>query len=153
MIFTFLFLFWLILNASITLEIVIFGAIFSALVTMFSYKVTRVSPSLEKKAFKKIGLIIKYLLILVVEIVKANIDVIKLVLSRNPELSPTLKTIKVDLKSRVSLVALANSITLTPGTITVSMNKNELLIHALTKENSEGMEESVFVTQLKEMED
>ena len=48
MIFTFLFLFWLILNASITLEIVIFGAIFSALVTMFSYKVTRVSPSLEK---------------------------------------------------------------------------------------------------------
>ncbi len=153
MIFTFLFLFWLILNASITLEIVIFGAIFSALVTMFSYKVTRVSPSLEKKAFKKIGLIIKYLLILVVEIIKANIDVIKLVLSRNPELSPTLKTIKVDLKSRVSLVALANSITLTPGTITVSMNKNELLIHALTKENLEGMEESVFVTQLKEMED
>ena len=153
MIFTFLFLFWLILNASITLEIVIFGAIFSALVTMFSYKVTRVSPSLEKKAFKKIGLIIKYLLILVVEIIKANIDVIKLVLSRNPELSPTLKTIKVDLKSRVSLVALANSITLTPGTITVSMNKNELLIHALTKGNLEGMEESVFVTQLKEMED
>lgn len=153
MIFTFLFLFWLILNASITLEIVIFGAIFSALVTMFSYKVTRVSSSLEKKAFKKIGLIIKYLLILVVEIIKANIDVIKLVLSRNPELSPTLKTIKVDLKSRVSLVALANSITLTPGTITVSMNKNELLIHALTKENLEGMEESVFVTQLKEMED
>lgn len=153
MIFTFLFLFWLILNASTTLEIVIFGAIFCALVTMFSYKVTRVSPSLEKKAFKKIGLIIKYLLILVVEIVKANIDVIKLVLSRNPELSPTLKTIKVDLKSRVSLVALANSITLTPGTITVSMNKNELLIHALTKENLEGMEESVFVTQLKEMED
>lgn len=153
MIFTFLFLFWLILNASITLEIVIFGAIFSALVTMFSYKVTRVSPSLEKKALKKIGLIIKYLLILVVEIIKANIDVIKLVLSRNPELSPTLKTIKVDLKSRVSLVALANSITLTPGTITVSMNKNELLIHALTKENLEGMEESVFVTQLKEMED
>lgn len=153
MIFTFLFLFWLILNASITLEIVIFGAIFSALVTMFSYKVTRVSPSLEKKAFKKIGLIIKYLLILVVEIIKANIDVIKLVLSRNPELSPTLKTIKVDLKSRVSLVALSNSITLTPGTITVSMNKNELLIHALTKENLEGMEESVFVTQLKEMED
>ena len=153
MIFTFLFLFWLTLNASITLEIVIFGAIFSALVTMFSYKVTRVSPSLEKKAFKKIGLIIKYLLILVVEIIKANIDVIKLVLSRNPELSPTLKTIKVDLKSRVSLVALANSITLTPGTITVSMNKNELLIHALTKENLEGMEESVFVTQLKEMED
>ena len=121
--------------------------------TLFSYKVTRVSPSLEKKAFKKIGLIIKYLLILVVEIIKANIDVIKLVLSRNPELSPTLKTIKVDLKSRVSLVALANSITLTPGTITVSMNKNELLIHALTKENLEGMEESVFVTQLKEMED
>lgn len=153
MIFTLLFIFWLILNGNVTLEILLFGAFFSALVTMFSYKVLRVTPAMEKKALLKGHLIIKYLFILVVEIVKANIDVIKLVLSRDPELSPTLKTIKVDLRSRVSLVALANSITLTPGTITVSMNRDELLIHALTKDNLEGMEESIFVTQLQKMEE
>jgi multicomponent Na+:H+ antiporter subunit E len=153
MIFTLLFLFWIILNANLTLEIILFGAFFSALVTMFSYKILRVTPSLEKKAFLNLFLIIKYLLILIVEIIKANIDVIKLVLSKEPDLSPTLKTIKVDLKSRVSLVALANSITLTPGTITVSMNKNELLIHAIKKDNLVGIEESVFITQLQEMED
>lgn len=153
MIFTFLFLFWIILNGKITLEIVLFGAFFSGIVTMFSYKVLRITPSLEKKAFLKIPLIIKYLIVLVVEIIKANIQVIKLVLSKEPEISPTLKTIKVNLKSRVSRVALANSITLTPGTITVSMKENELLIHAITRENLEGMENSIFVQQLKRMED
>ncbi len=152
MIFTFLFLFWIILNGKITLEIVLFGAFFSALVTMFSYKILRVTPDLEKEAFSKIFLILKYFGILIVEIIKANIQVIKLVLSKNPEISPTLKLIKVDLKSRISMVALANSITLTPGTITVAMNENELYIHALTEENLEDIEDSIFVKQLKRME-
>lgn len=152
MIFILLVLFWIILNGSITSEILIFGVIFSGLVTFFSYKILRITPRLEKKAFLKLGLIIKYFIILIIEIFKANIDIIKLVLSKNPKISPTLKTIKVDLNSRISLVALANSITLTPGTITVSMNKNELLIHAITEENLIDMEESIFVTQLRKME-
>ena len=153
MIFSFLFIFWIILNGSITYEIILIGTVLSAFVTVFSYKNIRVSRELEKKVVKNLGKIIKYLTILLVEVIKANIDIIKLVLSKNPEISPTLKPMKAKLKSRISRVALANSITLTPGTITVSMNQDDLLIHAIEKSNLDGIEESIFVEKLQEMEE
>lgn len=153
MIFTFLFIFWLILNGKITMEIVLFGLILSMAVTRFSYKTIRISRELENRIVRKSSKIIKYLLILIVEIVKANIDIIKLVLTKDPEISPTLKTIKVDLKSRISRVVLANSITLTPGTITVTMDEDELLIHAIVKSNLDDIEKSIFVEKLNELEE
>ena len=152
MIFSFLFIFWIILNGSITYEIILIGTVLSAFVTVFSYKNIRVSRELEKKVVKNLGKIIKYLTILLVEVIKANIDIIKLVLSKNPEISPTLKPMKAKLKSRISRVALANSITLTPGTITASMNQDDLLIHAIEKSNLDGIEESIFVEKLQEMD-
>lgn len=153
MIFISLFIFWIILNGRITSETILFGIVFSALVTMLSYKTLRITKDLEKKIFKKTGKIIVYLGILVIEMIKANIDIIKLVLSKDPEISPTLKPMKARLKSRISRVALANSITLTPGTITVTMNENNLLIHAIEKSNLDGIEESIFVEKLQEIEE
>ena len=47
----------------------------------------------------------------------------------------------------------ANSITLTPGTFTVSMNDENLLIHAIRKSNLDGIEESIFVEKLQELEE
>ena len=47
---------------------------------------------------------------------------------------------------------LANSITLTPGTITVSVEGDHFFVHCLDRELAEGMEESVFVELLKQME-
>src|SRR5690606_20382667 len=151
MIFTFLFIFWLILNGKITMEIVLLGLILSMVVTRFSYKTIRVSRELEKKIINKFSKIIKYLFILLVEVIKPNVDIIKLVLTKDPEISPTLKTIKVDLKSRISKVALANSITLTPGTITVTMNGDQYLIHAIVKSNLDDIEKSIFVQKLEEL--
>ena len=153
MIFISLFIFWIILSERITSETILFGIVFSALVTMLSYKTLRITKDLEKKILKKTGKIIVYLGILVIEMIKANIDIIKLVLSKDPEISPTLKPMKARLKSRISRVALANSITLTPGTITVTMNENNLLIHAIEKSNLDGIEESIFVEKLQEIEE
>lgn len=153
MIFTLLFIFWVILNGRITVEVVLFGLFLSGAVTMFSHKTTRATKELERKVIKNFGKIIQYILILLVEIIKANIDIIKLVLTKKPEITPTLKTIEVDLKSRISRVILANSITLTPGTITVSMNNNEFLIHGIEKSNLDGIESSIFVKRLEELEE
>ena len=153
MLFLLLFVFWIILNGNITREILLFGVVISMIVYKFTYKSTRLTSSLERKALKKLPLIIKYLAILVFEVYKANIEIIKQVLSPHPEIKPTLKYFKADLRSRISLVALANSITLTPGTITVTMNEDELLIHALKVEYLDGIEESIFVEKLKELEE
>ena len=50
-------------------------------------------------------------------------------------------------------MALANSITLTPGTITVSLKDDTYEVHCLDKGLSEGIEDSCFVKLLKEMEE
>lgn len=148
-----LFIFWVVLNSNITIEIVLIGLLICTLVEIFIYKYLGISYRSEIKFFKKLPLMIKYLFILIIEVYKANLDIIKLVLSRKPEIKPALKYIRTDLKSKVSRVALANSITLTPGTITVTMNQDELLIHAIHEKNLEGIEESIFVKNLRELEE
>ena len=153
MIFTLLFIFWVILNEKLTTEVIVFGLFLSLFVTISSYKTIRISRQLEKKVVKKLWKIIVYLFILLVEIIKANIDIIKLVFTKDPEITPTLMPIKANLRSIISRVALANSITLTPGTFTVSMNDENLLIHAIRKSNLDGIEESIFVEKLQELEE
>ena len=68
-------------------------------------------------------------------------------------MEPVLVRVYTDLKTETARVILANSITLTPGTITVSLAGNELLVHCLDKSLSQGMEDSVFVQLLKKMEE
>ncbi len=153
MLYILLFLFWVILNGSITLEIVLFGVAICSFVYIFTFKNTRLSFNMEKRTLRKLCGVLKYLIILIVEVFKANINIIKIVLSPKPEIKPTLKFIKANLNSRIARVALANSITLTPGTITISLNENDYLIHALHKDYLEGIEESVFVEELKELEE
>lgn len=75
---------------------------------------------------------------LFVEITKANMSVIKAVLSPDMEISPT--TTKVPIKQSTDLgrVTFANSITLTPGTIAVVMGESNILVHALFSEMTDA---------------
>ena len=74
------------------------------------------------------------------EIVKANIDVVKRILSPN-NISPQLIDIPVPQKSDLGRVIYANSITLTPGTVSVALSRDSLTIHALTKEAADDLAE------------
>ena len=74
------------------------------------------------------------------EIVKANIDVAKIILSRNPPISPVMIRLDADQKTELGHVCYANSITLTPGTITVDVVDGKLDVHALTREAAEELE-------------
>jgi multicomponent Na+:H+ antiporter subunit E len=76
---------------------------------------------------------------LLLEIVKANIDVARIILRRRMPLSPTLFTTKGSQHSDLGLAIYANSITLTPGTVTVAVEETELTVHALTREAAEGV--------------
>ncbi|ALP53585.1 hypothetical protein Tel_10830 [Candidatus Tenderia electrophaga] len=69
------------------------------------------------------------------EIVKANIDVVRRILSwRATPISPQMIEIPQPQESDLGAVIYANSITLTPGTVTISLSKNSLTVHALSKE-------------------
>ena len=78
--------------------------------------------------------------------------VIHLILTDREEVEPVMISFHTDLKTDMAKAILANSITLTPGTITVSMEENELVVHCLDKSMADGMEDSVFVKMLEKLE-
>ena len=144
---------WIIFNGKITLEIAIFGVVISCAVFAFVCKFMGYSKEKERALYKKLPFFCKYVGLLVKEIVKANLAVCHLILSRRSVVEPVLVKVPVKLKTESAKVALANSITLTPGTITVSLTDQELLVHCLDKSFAEGMENSEFVKLLEAMEE
>ena len=76
---------------------------------------------------------------LIVEIIKANIDVVKLVLSPTSKISPTMVRVRASQQTDLGQVVYANSITLTPGTISVDVANNEILVHALSESGARDL--------------
>ena len=148
------FMLWLIFNGKITFEIIIAGALISVMLDVFIRKVLRLNLTAKNffMAVKILPHILLYVIVLLVEIIKANFAITKLVLSPNLEVEPCLVKFHTPLKTNAARVALANSITLTPGTITVSLEGNNLLVHALNREIADGLEGSIFERLLAVME-
>ena len=68
------------------------------------------------------------------------------------EITGSIVRFHTDLKSESAKVLLANSITMTPGTITASLDGDEYVVHCLDKSLAAGIDESIFVAQLRKME-
>lgn len=144
---------WIIFNGRITFEILWMGAVISAVVYAFICKFMDYSVKKDIYMIKRSGFFLKYFAVLIWEIVKANVDTMKLILSRRYIAEPVVVKFKSDLKTEMANVLLANSITLTPGTITVSLKENEFVVHCLDKDFSEGLDNSVFVKMLRQLEE
>ena len=83
--------------------------------------------------------ILRYWGWLLIEIFKANIDVAKLILAPRLALSPRMIRVKATQSTDMGVVIYANSITLTPGTVTVDIDGDELVVHAITREFADGL--------------
>ena len=143
---------WIIFNGKVTLEIVLFGLVIAAALDFFVIKFMDYRPQTTLKAIRLLPQMLLYFLVLLREIFKANIQTTKLLYSAKYEVEPLLVTFRPGLKTDTARVVLANSITLTPGTITVSMDEEECVVHCLDKSLSEGMGDSVFVKMLEKLE-
>ena len=148
----------MIFNGRIDYEVIISGIIISFLVNLFVKKCLKIefsslpflSSSLKFLKLLPYGLF--YVIVLLIEIIRANFSIIKLVLASEIDVEPCIKKFKTKLKTEAARVAFANSITLTPGTITVSLEGNELLVHALNRDFADGLESSIFEKILSGME-
>ena len=147
-----LFVLWLVFNGKVTLELVIIGVVLSAAVYAFCCKFLEYSPKRELLALRLLPQGIGYFFVLIKEIVKANCGTIGLIVSPKYDVEPVLVTFKTELKTDLARTVLANSITLTPGTITVELTEDEFKVHCLDKEMAEGLADSVFVKKLLKME-
>ncbi len=83
--------------------------------------------------------ILRYWIWLLIEIFKANIDVAKLIVAPKLALSPRMIRVKASQSTDMGVVIYANSITLTPGTVTVDIDGDELVVHAITRDMADGL--------------
>lgn len=143
---------WIIFNGSLTLEIFLFGVVIAAVIYAFVCKFMEFSIHKDILLWKRLFLMLRYLVILIVEIVKANVSAMKLLFSEQNEIEPVLIRFRTPLKTKAAKVVLANSITLTPGTITVSLEGDEFQVHCLDKTLTQGLSDGVFVKELEKME-
>ena len=105
---------WMILNGKVTAEICIFGVLISAALFYFMCRYMEYSLKKELLLFRLIPLFIRYFGVLVKEIVKANVCVLKIILSPELQPEPAFVYVDTDCKTGLARVLLANSITLTP---------------------------------------
>lgn len=73
------------------------------------------------------------------EVVLANIDVIKRILTPGKSISPQLVKLPLPQQTDLGKVIYANAITLTPGTVSVQLDRSEITVHALAKESAEEL--------------
>ena len=134
-----------------TFEICARGYIVSIIMYAFLSKFMDYSIKKDISILKSVPSFIKYFCILIKEIVKANFATIKMITTNRYEVEPIIVHFKTGLKTNIAKVILANSITLTPGTITVSLDNDEFLVHCFDKYFSKGLDTSFFVTLLYKM--
>lgn len=81
---------------------------------------------------------------LLVEIVKANFQVAHIILARKPGISPTIVRVKALQKTDLGRVIFANSIILTPATLTLDMADGVLTVHGLTRASARAVESNTM---------
>ena len=148
-----LLLFWIALNGKITTEILVIGVILSTAIFWFMCKFLEYSAKSEIILFKNFFWGLAYVVVLVIEIFKSAIAVYKRIYSKKIEIQPQIVFFDVDIKNEFLKFILANSITITPGTITVDVDDNHFCVHALDYTLADGIEDSVFIKLLKKMEE
>ena len=131
-----LLLFWLLLSASLTIESVVIGALIAGLVAvtlganlsyLSGYRFTAASLTAT----------VLYVGYFLVQLVKSNLAMATLVLKPSLPVHPAIVRVRTGLKNPIARLLLANSITLTPGTLSVEMKGEWLYIHWVVAEATE----------------
>ena len=150
--FILLFALWIILNGKITLEICLFGIAISLFIYLFLCKFMNFSIKKDLRLMRNVGFGIVYFFVLLKAIFLSNIKVMSIILFKRIPITPAIVEVKVNLKTRTAKAILANSITITPGTITVKIDGDIFTVHCLSIEMIDGIENSTFVKLLNKME-
>ncbi len=134
--FAFLYLFWLLLSGFFTPFLLSAGVGSALAVVWFARRMDVVDAEGHPVEFAPRALL--YWPWLFKEIVKSAWDVSKIILNPRLPISPTVVRFKPTQSTGIGLVLHANSITLTPGTITLMANAQEFFVHGLTRASAHG---------------
>ena len=153
--FIILFAFWLVLSGRYQLKYILIGAVAAGLVTFLTndlfYSTLRRGVRVETKVWAvllQLWRFIAYLPWLLSRIIMANVQVAYLVLHPKMPIEPVLFIFRTRMRKGISQVTLANSITLTPGTITVSLEDGRYIIHTLKPPLASELAEAVMQNKI-----
>nr|WP_225444419.1 Na+/H+ antiporter subunit E [Pseudomarimonas arenosa] len=131
-----LLVFWLLLSGLYTPFLIGAGVGTALFATWFGRRLSVVDP--EGQPFQLGWRIFVYWLWLAGEVAKSSLTVARIVLHPKLPISPSLVRFKASQSTDLGRVIHANSITLTPGTLSIHCNAEEFLVHGLTREGAEG---------------
>lgn len=132
-----LFVFWLLLSGYFTVFLVTMGALSAVAIVALGRRMEVVDR--EGHPIDMGWRVFTYWPWLAKEIAKSAWDVARIIVDPRLPISPRLVRVKATQKTAVGVVTYANSITLTPGTISVDVREGEILVHALTRESAAGL--------------
>ena len=138
--FAVLYLFWLVLSGYFTFFLMSAGAACAIVVVWFARRMEVIDA--EGHPVQLGWRIVAYWIWLSKEIAKSAWEVSRIIVDPRLPISPTMISFKPTQKTTVGLVIHANSITLTPGTITIDAAQDGFTVHALTRAGAEGVTSS-----------
>lgn len=133
-----LYVFWLVLSGYFTPFLLTIGIGSAVAILIFAQRMDVVDHEGHPISFGRSA--IWYWPWLIKEIILSAWDVSKIIVNSRLPISPTMVCVRAGQKTSVGRVTYANSITLTPGTISVDIEGDEILVHALTREGAEALQ-------------
>ncbi len=152
-IFLALFAFWLIISEGMQWNNLLVGALCSAAIIILNRDLLWEKSDLPRFTLRRTWLMIQLVGILLVEVVKANIDVVKIVLSPTIECRQGVIVFCPTVKHTWLRVMLANCITLTPGTMTLDIEDDCFTVHLLDMRSADSVISWKIADKLSSLED
>jgi len=133
-----LFAFWIVLAATVALYDLVLGAICAAFVAVLT--VALLGKALDPRITPLVLLRLPWFILrLIWEIIKANYDVAKIIISPRLPIDPIIVEYRTYLPDDLPRTVFSDSITLTPGTVTVDLEGDLLTVHCLCPYHEEGL--------------
>ena len=142
---------WMLLEGRWTVEIVLTGIVLSTLIYLFCWKFLDYSPRREWAVIRRIPRAVGYLFWLIGQIFISGFMTISRIWSGR-EVTPHLVSFRTGLRTDPGKVLLSQSITLTPGTLTVDQRDGRFLVHALDDAFTEDLRDSEMEKRIRKLE-
>ena len=142
---------WILLSAEFQVLLLVLGAISAAAVCWLALRMDTVDGEDTVVHIRLLGLG-RYLVWLIGQIFKANIDVTREILRPQLRLSPSIFRVPAHGLSELGQVTYANSITLTPGTVSINIKDQDIEVHALTQNAADDLQRGEMVRRLRQLE-
>lgn len=147
-----LLIFWILISGVVDIQHIIVGIFLSILTVWFWKDLNPKLPSLLSP--RELLLFGRSIIILMVYVIKSNLEVAKILLFSNKSVTPIFLEMDLGIKTNWGRVFLATCVTITPGTVTIDFDPetNMFTFHALTRESGESLYYWSMITEIKYLE-